>query len=107
MLHDESINDDSHLPPLELIRELFSSIRDVNRRIDELKGLLRSGYVSKDKEAEVVNRCKALIETRMRLMYSVYDVRHKFVEALSDEHNKVEIDKKFGIRKLYDLLKVL
>ncbi len=104
MLHDQDID---CLDSLAMMRELINSIRDVSKRIDELTMIVNRDICRQEKKAFVVDRIRRLKETKIQLIYSVYDTRTRFINAvdISNGEKLSEIEKRFPIEKLYLLAK--
>lgn len=90
-----------------MMRELLSSVRDVNHRLVELKDMLQQNLVKEEKRYEIKQRYQALMNTRFCLIYSIYDVRQKFVNQISDEYTKKDVEKKFQVESIFEDLKKL
>ena len=90
-----------YIDTLTVVRELLSSIRDTNRRIFEIKNMIQKGYIKEEKISEVKGRYLRLKETRSCLIYSIYDMRQKFIESLSGEYTKESISQKFKLNGLF------
>jgi len=67
-----------------LLMELLSSARDINRRLDELKLVIRGGVCSTEGKRKALERVNKLIKTKIMLAHSIYDVRSKVMRT-SDE----------------------
>ena len=77
----------------DTLREMISSIRELNRRIDELKYVIRSGWCTCDSKRKIVERIAELINSRFSLIYSIYDIRRSVIESCplnSIEHKRME-----------------
>ena len=57
-----------------LILQILSSIRTIDARVDELLGLMGDNYIKKSAEHKIKKRIAALLETRMKLSYSLLDI---------------------------------
>lgn len=68
-----------------LLTQLFSSIRDLNRRLNELKGVIKSESCSDEGRRLTVKRIERLNETRMCLIYSVFDLRKKAEKEINTQ----------------------
>lgn len=91
-----------------LVKELLASIRDCNRRLGELKWVLKTGKCNKELEQEIKEKIWSIQETKFCLIYSMFDVRTSLIRALSI--NRSEEDKMasiFKIERLYEELKCL
>lgn len=91
--------------PSELMRELISSIRDTKTRINELKSLVKGDFCRPERKKEVIGRIERLIETRLQLLYSIYDIRHRFLAYLSTESERKALEEKFSVGTLYKMIK--
>jgi len=85
----------------QMMRELMGSVRDLNRRLSELKTLLVSDSIKKEKKAEVIDRYKRLTKTKFELIYSIYDVRQRFIKQVSCDLNKKNIEEDFALKTLF------
>lgn len=84
-------------------KELFSTLREINRRMDELMWVFRLPSCNQETKDEIKARFIRLQETKFCLIYSIYDIRTKFVKILGeDQYQKV-----LGTVKLYEELKEL
>lgn len=124
MLYDH----ENYVDSFVMMRELFASIRDTNRRLCEIKNMLIGDYIKDDE----LNFCKArclmkddleckghthkdmvkkrylrLMDTRFSLIYSIYDIRKKFIKQLSEDATKEKIEKVFAIENIFRDLKNL
>lgn len=95
------MSDESYIDASAMMRELLAAVRDTNRRLSEIKLMLKGDFIKEDKKPEVKERYLRLMNTRFSLIYSIYDVRHKFVKTISDKHTKEVIEKRFGIDSLF------
>jgi len=93
----------------QFFRELLSSIKETNRRIDELKWVLRSSICTDEGRNKVIKRIEALVQTRFCLMFSIYDTRLRLVSNLSDEStlSRERAEELFKTNKIYKELKSL
>ncbi len=87
--------------PNQMMRELLASVRDTNRRLEEIRIMVQSDAIKKVRKPAVISRYERLTETRFCLIYSIYDMRQKFIKQVSDEHRKDEIEKSFALDKLF------
>lgn len=86
-------------------RELFASLRELNKRIDELQWIIKGDLYREDKKQEIIDRIKRLIETKFCLISSIYDIRIKLIECFSyDVAEYEEIKEAFKIDGLYNRL---
>jgi len=70
----------------ELARELFSSVRDLDCRVYELKLLISKGSeLGKDANNHLRSRVKSLVNTRFCLVYSLLDIREKLLKSVGPE----------------------
>lgn len=113
---------------LRTLREMFASVRELNRRIDELQWVLREEihheYPDKPPETfkiaaltdegrdAIKTRIWRLIQTRFSIMHSIYDMKGRFVKTFSDTsvnsaERKVELEKVFGREDFYQKLRKL
>jgi len=83
------------------IKEAFASIREINRRFDELKWVFRLESCNEETKAEIRERFKKLQETKFCLIYSIYDIRMQFCKTF-EAHSKI-----LGTIKLYEELRDL
>lgn len=80
-----SFFEDNNLPPGEIILQIISSIRTLDGRIDEIKqGILNNYYLPGPRE-QMKERMKRLIETRMMIVYSLFDNRIAFNKYLGED----------------------
>lgn len=82
----------------KLLSQLLSSIRDINRRLDELKWIVKDKLCTEEGRKEIVQRIERLSETRMCLIYSLMDVKKQVENTLNQE---------LDMTKLYKELKEL
>jgi len=66
-----------------LAKELFFSVRDVNRRLDELLLMRENEFCCGNVDEYVVDRIKKLKETKFKLIFSLQDIRIPLIKALS------------------------
>ena len=100
MLHDPNI---TQVEPLTLMRELISSVRDIGKRLDELKMVLKEDLCAPEKKHIIIDRIKKLNETKFELIFSVYDIRKQFVDAVGDGTGTVR--ESFSAEGLYSSMK--
>ena len=90
-----------------MMRELISSVRDTNRRLEEISFLMDSGAIKKEKEGDIISRYKRLTDTRLCLINSIYDMRQQFIDKIATEDTRERIEENFSLQSLYrDLTKV-
>ena len=85
------------------VRECINSIRELNRRKDELRWIMKQEECSEDLKGKIRERYKSLQETKFCLIYSMYDVRSQSTQVLGQE----QYEKVLGTIKLYEELKDL
>lgn len=84
-------------------RELFASIREINRRLDELRWVYNLPVSTEEVKKEVRERYKRLQETKFCFIYSIYDIRTQFTRIIGeDKYQEV-----LGTIKLYEELRDL
>ena len=72
------------LPPGEMILQIISSIRTLDGAISEIrKGILNKHYTVAAEQL-MIERMKRLIETRMQLLYSMFDNKLAFNKYLGE-----------------------
>jgi uncharacterized coiled-coil DUF342 family protein len=101
MLYEES----EYLDLFNFAKEMFSSIRGISVRIDELKWIVNSNVCREDRRKEVVERIKRLKETKLNLIYSMCDKRRDILKVL--DRTKENDDCSFDVESLYEELKRL
>jgi hypothetical protein len=93
-----------HLSDLEVYRitnQILSSIRETNRRLDELKWVVKEGLCDGPMGLRAIaKRIERLSETRMKLIYSVSDLRRRINRSIGKEEH-------LGIKDIYKELKDL
>ena len=65
----------THKETLELISGLFSSIKEINRRLDELSWANEKNIFTRKGKNEVKIRISKLTDTRLNLMLSIYSMK--------------------------------
>ena len=94
----------------ELFTMTLSSIRDIGKRIDELKmGIFEKWYNDKGIE-EVKKRIIVLKNTKFNLMWTIYDIRQKILNNYAYVINcaeKEEMEEILKLGALYTHLKDL
>jgi hypothetical protein len=88
-----------------LFRILIDSVRDLNRGIVQLKWVVKEKLVTDEARKQILLKLENMMNTRMCLIYSVYDIRQRFIDALSDKNSEVRVNKKFAIETLFAELK--
>lgn len=97
MLYDSK----DHIDSCMMMRELISSVRDTSRRLSEVKMMIKGDFIKEEKKDEVKARYLALMNTRFCLIYSIYDIRQRFVKKISDKNTKEKVEKRFQIDGLF------
>ena len=88
------------LPPGEMILQIISSIRTIDGSVSEIKKGILNKYYTVVAEQLMIERMKRLIETRMQLLYSMFDNKLAFNKYLGEtsqityENLKREIDQR-------------
>ena len=85
------------------VKEVFASIREINRRLDELKIVCEMESCTEDMKHEVRKRFTAMNDTKLNLIYSIYDIRGQFKDYFGNEKTKDLLQ----TTKLYSELKDL
>ena len=102
MLQDEVNTKDLRFTFMEMI----SSVRELNRRIDELKYVVKSGWCNEDCKQKVVDRITQLNETKFRIIHSIYDIRLKVLATYSfSSEERAKMEELFNFSTLYKDLK--
>lgn len=97
MLYDS----ENYVDPAVMMRELLAAVRDTNRRLFEIKNMIVNDYIAEEKKDEVKGRYLRLMNTRFCLIYSIYDMRQKFVDQISDPNTKEMVESKFQLDGLF------
>jgi len=79
-----------YLETVNLLTQLLKSIRDVNRRISELKWIIKEKLYNKQEKKTITSKIERLYETRMCLIYSVFDVRETANKTLGKSIGNLE-----------------
>ena len=77
----------------EIFREMVSSVRELNRRIDELRLVIKSGWCDEKSTPKVLDRIARLMESKLCVIYSIHDIRMQLLSTYSVgsvERNKME-----------------
>lgn len=98
MLQQEEL---SHRDIFNLIRELLVSIREINRRLQELKWVVKESLCNEEGRRKIVKRIENLNNTKMCFIYSVHDLRDRAEIALEKR------DSSLRLKTLYQELKNL
>lgn len=77
--------EDNNLPSGEIILQIISSIRTLDGRIDEIKQGILNEYFTPAVIEQMKERMKRLIETRMMIVYSLFDNRIAFNKYLGED----------------------
>lgn len=77
--------DNKELPPGEIILQIISSIRTIDGSISEIKTGILKQYYMLDAEQLMKERMKRLVETRMQLLYSLFDNKLAFNKYLGED----------------------
>jgi hypothetical protein len=92
----------------DFLRESFSSIKELNRRIDELRMVINAGWCEGESKKKVLNRISLLMATRCSLIYGIYDMRLKIIDSFPVHSNeKKGMEKILKFETLYKELKNL
>lgn len=113
---------------LRVLREMFASVRELNRRIDELQWVLKEEIhheypdqppetikidaLTDDGRSAIKTRIWRLIQTRFNIMHSIYDMRGKFIKAflgcgIESEKKRMELERIFDREDFYQKLRKL
>ena len=57
-----------------LILQILASIRTIDARVDELSDFVKNRYVKNSVEYKIKKRIVSLLDTRMKLVYSLLDI---------------------------------
>lgn len=85
------------------LKEIFASLREINRRLDELKWVFRLPSCNEETRDQIKERFKRLQETKFCLIYSIYDIRAQYSKFLGPE----QYQRILGTIKLYEELRDL
>jgi hypothetical protein len=99
---EDQIENDMHY----LLSGLFSSIKETNRRIDEIKYILQNPNCTPELARELRDRTFRLKETKFCLIYSVCDIRLK-ITRIRNEEERERMCNILEINHLYKELKNL
>jgi ribosome recycling factor len=87
-------------------REMLSSVRDLNRRIDELKNIVKAGWCTEDSRKKVLERVAKLTDTKFCIIHSIYDIRLQVLQTFSSESDeKADMEEVLSLDSLYKDLK--
>jgi hypothetical protein len=90
------------------LREILNSIRELNRRIDELKIVIKSGWCDEKGKKKLIDRIVALMDTRFNLIYSVQDMRCKLINSFPPGSiERWEMNRILNVENLYKDLRSL
>jgi len=90
------------------LREILCSIRELNRRISELKLVIRSGWCNEESKKKVIDRIMALNNTKYCFIYSIQDMRCKIINSCPlGSPERAEMGKILNAENLYEDLKNL
>jgi uncharacterized protein YktB (UPF0637 family) len=62
----------------ELIRNLLSSLRDVDVTIKELSWVIKNNYCTEEGKRNIVKRIKNLKDTQFKIAFSLQDLKHNY-----------------------------
>jgi hypothetical protein len=96
MLPDDIKPEDIHFT----LKEMLSSIRELNRRIDELKIIYRQPSCGGEIKDFIKDRMWKLYSTKFCIIYSIYDLRMNVIKTFSNESNDENFKKIFSIENL-------
>ena len=78
-----------------LIRELFSSVRDVDKRLEELQGAVTKGWIAVENKDNVKKRMSDLVKTRFCLMKSICIIKQSVNLVLDYDKDLEGLFKKY------------
>lgn len=81
------------------LKELLCSIRELNRRIDELKIVYRQPSCQGEIKNFIKDRIWRLYDTKFCLIHSIYDLRMNVIKAFSHENDE-KIRELFSLKNL-------
>ena len=99
MLYEEMTSDELNF----FMKEIFSSLKDTNKRMNELKFIMKLPACNLETKNEIKERFKRLQQTKFCLIYSIYDVRTRFVKIFGEP----QYQKTLGTIRLYEELRDL
>lgn len=102
MLHE---NLDSH-ELYKLLKGMFDSIREINRRIDELSLVIKNDWCTPGGKKEITSRVANLIESRLHLSTSIHTIRNHLVSSFGEQDQR-ELSGLFNRGDLYGQLRKL
>ena len=79
------MDDDNELQVGEIILQLLSSIRVLDGRISEIKYGIINGFFTPAGEIVMKEKIQTLIETRMKLIFSLQDNRLAFNKYIGEQ----------------------
>lgn len=94
------LDDFSKLDPISLMRELLSSLRDVNSRLRELSLLYWDKSTPQDMIKKISDRYCLLCETRSKLASSIYSIRGEFLNSIKLDSARKNLENRFEIEEL-------
>ena len=94
----------NHKECLELVTSMIGSVKEINRRMSELKWTIKNGLCSEQGKKTILEKIIRLNETKHCIIYSIYDVRNSVIDALNDGSQKSEF---LNMNDLYRQLKDL
>lgn len=90
-----------------LIRELICSIREINRRLNELNIIIQSDFCTNEGKKEVFERCVRLTETKRCLVESLKEVVNNITSSSINEELKKDLNSLFNDINLYQELELV
>lgn len=97
MLHYEIDNFET----FNTLREMFSSAREINRRIDELQWILdEKDVLTEHGKEEVKAKICRIEETQIKIVSSIYSMKNVFINTILG--NKEEKEKRKQIEKMFE-----
>jgi hypothetical protein len=91
---------------LFVLKELLTSIKEINRRIDEIKIVMKNPKAPLDLIKDLKDRILALRQSQFCFIHSIYDIRVRAISSFAPEE-KERIENIFSIKDLYRDLKKL
>jgi len=88
------------VPAHELAKSMFSSIRDIDVRIQEIKSYMKNSFIAENKRKEYTKRIENLIFTRMSLVNVLIDIRWEIKRS-----GHIDIEEIFDLKTFYQSIK--
>jgi hypothetical protein len=102
MLQDEVTSHDLQ----KTFCEMVSSVRELNRRIDELKYVVKSEYCTVEGKTKIIARIARLMETKLCIIYSIHDIRIRLINTYAaGSVERIHIESMLDLETLYRDLK--